>query len=246
MQENENFDQQLKKGIHFFKEGKVLESKAILEKLESEGREDESLYFNLANIYHSKGELGKAIKFFNKTLEKNSSNTDASISLSIIYNDIGKYEEAKKLFDKASGVVKTPAVGTDSNEKINKNFSYKHFELAELYLSYGRFDEALFEFNKASGLDPKNLELRIKIAKVYAKKGFASKAFQELRKIKNENPKYVPARIVLGILFYNYGKIIEAENEWRRVLVIDPSCNEVKSYLNMVKTATETSVSKIQ
>ena len=70
---------------------------------------------------------------------------------------------------------------------INKKFSVKHFELAELYLTYNRFDEALFEYKKSSALDPENLDIKLKMAKVLAKKGFISKAIDELKKLKNEN-----------------------------------------------------------
>ena len=67
---------------------------------------------------------------------------------------------------------KNKGSGLLEDKHINKKFASKHYELADLYLSYNRYDEALFEFNKVVGLDPENLEARIKISKVYAKKGF--------------------------------------------------------------------------
>ncbi|EQC52085.1 lipopolysaccharide assembly protein LapB, partial [Bacteriovorax sp. DB6_IX] len=63
--------------------------------------------------------------------------------------------------------------------------------MAELYFTYNRYDEALFEYNKAIKLDPANLEARIKIAKVYAKKGFVNKSLDELMRLKNESPNYL-------------------------------------------------------
>ena len=50
-------------------------------------------YFHMGNIFHIQGQLGKAIKAFNKVLEIDPTHTDASISLSVILNDIGRYEE---------------------------------------------------------------------------------------------------------------------------------------------------------
>lgn len=202
------------------------------------------VYYYMGNIFHIKGEIGKAIKAFNKVLECDPSHTDASISLSVLYNDIGHYESAKKVFNQANERVKAQPIGANQLEDkhINKKFSDKHYEIAEMYATYNRYDEALFEYNKASSLAPENLEIRIKIAKVYAKKNFVNKAMDELMQLKNENPNYLPARVALGILFYGNGKILEAQSEWERVLAKEPHNQEAGMYLNLSKTATETTL----
>lgn len=198
-------------------------------------------YFYMGNIFHLQGYLGKAIKAFNKVLELDPNHTDASISLSVILNDIGRYEEAQQIFDKANENVKNKNLGIQ-DPHINKKFSLKHFELAEMYFSYERYEEALFEYNKAIGLDPDNLEIRIKIAKVYSKKGYFSKAFEELRKLKSEFPHYIPARVALGLLHYGKGNAIEAQTEWQSALNKDPENAEIQMYLNISKSATETNL----
>lgn len=208
--------------------------------IESDSQSTEA-YFYAANIFHISGEIGKAIKAFTKVLELDPNHTDASISLSVLLNDIGKYEEAKRIFDKANQHVKNNSLGV-SDPHINKKFSHKHFELAEQYFAYNRFDEAIFEYNKAAGLDPENLDLRIKIAKVFAKKGFVSKAFDELKKLKNEYPGFLAARLALGLLYFGNGNILEAQTEWQSILMKDPNHDEAKMYLELSKTATETSL----
>ena len=198
-------------------------------------------YFYLGNIFHIKGQLGKAIKAFNKVIELDPSHTDASISLSVILNDIGHYEEAQNIFDNANKHVKQESKGIN-DPHLNKKFSLKHYEIGEMYFSYNRYDEALFEYNKAIGLDPDNLEIRIKVAKVYSKKGYISKSFDELKKLKMEYPGYIPARIALGLLYYGNGNIIEAQSEWQNALSKDPKNSELAMYLNLSKGATETSL----
>jgi len=199
--------------------------------------------FHMANIFHMKGEIGKAIKAFSKVVELDPNHTDASISLSVLYNDIGKYENAKKIFNKTQDRVRDPSLGAGlEDEHINKKFSSKHYELAELYVSYNRYDEALFEYNKAINLDGENLEARIKLAKTYSKKGFTSKAIEELKRLKNENPSFLPARIALGVLYYGQGMALEAQTEWEQVTSRDPSHTEAKMYLNLSKAASETTL----
>lgn len=200
-------------------------------------------FFLLANIFHMRGELGKAIKAFQRVLELDPQHTDASISLSVLLNDIGRYEEAKNIFDKANQHVKLSPQNGLAEPHVNKKFALKHFELAELYASYSRYDEALFEYNKAIALDTENLEVRIKVAKCYSKKGFLSKAVEELKRLKTENPGYLPARMALGLLYYGSGNVIEAQSEWQGVLSRDPKHQEATMYLNLSKGATETLIS---
>lgn len=198
-------------------------------------------YYILGNIFHINGEVGKAIKAFTQVLDLDPNYTDASIALSVLFNDIGKYEDAKRIFDKANHHVK------NSNHlivdpHINRKFSFKHYELAEQYFTFNRFEDAIVEYNKACILDPENLEIRIKIAKTYAKKGFNSKAFDELKKIKNEYPGYLPARVALGILYFSNGNVIEAQTEWQSVLAKDPNNEEALMYLNLSNSASETQI----
>lgn len=197
-------------------------------------------YFLMANVFHVRGELGKAIKAFSRVLELDPHHTDAAISLSVIYNDIGKYEEAKAIFEKANTQVKNSQTNGVTDPHLNKKFSLKHYELAEMYVSYGRADEALFEYNKAATLDPDNLEIRIKIAKAYTKKGFTSKAFDELKRLKNEHPGYMPARIAMGLLYYGSGNILEAQSEWQNVLSREPNHPEAIMYMQLSRSASET------
>lgn len=200
-------------------------------------------YFQLGNVYQSKGDVGKSIKAFSKCLELNSKHTEASISLSILYNDVGRYEKGKELFDQVNELVKSNkdflSVGDLS---VNKKFAMRHFELAELYASYSRFEEAIVEYGKAIKLNPNDLEIRLKVAKVYGQKGFSAKAIELLTELKNENPSYAPARVALGVLYYGQGKIIEAQNEWIRALSIDTSNKDASMYLELSKGATEVNI----
>lgn len=200
-------------------------------------------FFKLAQIFHMKGDINKAIRAFKRVLELDPDHTDAAVSLSVLYNDIGQYDKAKVIFDKLNNKVKrTGQSQAVEDPHVNKKFSSKHHELADMYMLYNRFDESLFEYRKAIGLDPNNLELRIKVAKVYAKKGFNSKAFEELRKLKNESPNFINGRIALGVLHYSNGQVLEAQSEWQKVMSLDPSNSQAKMYLELSKNATETTI----
>jgi tetratricopeptide (TPR) repeat protein len=232
----------LKKAKEAFQKNDLKTAGLLLNEVIEQNPNSTEGFFYLANVFHLRGELGKAIKAFSRVLELEPNHTDAAISLSVIYNDIGKYEEAKAIFEKANNQVKNSQGHGLSDPHLNKKFSLKHYEIAEMYASYSRHDEALFEYNKASALDPENLEIRIKISKNYSKKGFLSKAFEELKRLKNEQPGYMPARIALGLLYYGNGNIIEAQAEWQNVLSREPNHAEASMYVNLSRGATETTI----
>jgi tetratricopeptide (TPR) repeat protein len=240
--ENVKLSDLLKKAKEAFQKNDLKTASLFLNEVIEQNPNATEAYFYLANIFHVRGELGKAIKGFQRVLELDPHHTDAAISLSVIYNDIGKYEEAKAIFEKANNQVKNSQQQGVTDPHLNKKFSLKHYEIAEMYASYGRCDEALFEYNKAATLDPDNLEIRIKMAKTYTKKGFTSKAFEELKRLKNEHPGYMPARIAMGLLYYGNGNIIEAQAEWQNVLSREPNHQEAIMYLNLSRTASETTV----
>jgi tetratricopeptide (TPR) repeat protein len=240
--ENVKLNDLLKKAKDAFQKNDHKTASLFLNEVIDQNPNSTEAFFYLANIFHVRGELGKAIKGFQRVLELDPHHTDAAISLSVIYNDIGRYEEAKAIFEKANNQVKNSQQQGLADPHLNKKFSQKHYELAETYSSYGRCEEALFEYNKAVTLDPDNLEIRIKVAKTYTKKGFTSKAFDELKRLKNEHPGYMPARIALGLLYYGNGNIIEAQAEWQNVLSREPNHAEATMYINLSRGATETTV----
>jgi len=159
--------------------------------------------------------------------------TDSAICLSVLLNDIGKYDEAKRVFDQANQSVAHRRTGDASG--IDRKFSVKHLELADLYFRYRRYDEAIEEYGKALLLDPGVLDIRIRRAKAYAKKGFLTRAVQELQHLIREHTDFLPARIQLGLLHYSQGNVLDAELEWEAVLEQEHSHREALAYLEMAK-----------
>ena len=190
--------------------------------------------------HYFKNELGPSIQCFKTVLDEDPKFTDSAITLSIIYNDIGRYDEAKKIYQVANQSLALKRQGDD--DLLDRKFALKHIEIGDLYFKYHRYDEALDDYSKAVRLDPLQLENRIKIAKVYAKKGYTTRAIQEIQQICAEHPDFVPARIHLGLMYYSLGNVIDAQMEWDRALELDPGNAEIRTYRDMARNAKETNV----
>lgn len=192
-------------------------------------------HYWLGVLYYFQGQVAQTVENLKKALSIDPGHTDAAICLSVLFNDIGKYDDAKKIFEQANqSIVHKRTFG---DIRIDRKFAVKHLELADLYFRYRRYDEAIEEYGKASRLDPTTLEIRIRRAKAYAKKGFLTRSIQELQQLKREEPHYSPARVQLGLLHYSQGNILDAELEWESVLSFEPENREALAYLKMGKKA---------
>ncbi|MES3038493.1 MAG: tetratricopeptide repeat protein, partial [Bdellovibrionota bacterium] len=59
----------------------------------------------LGTIYYDQGQFNKAIRTFKRAIEIDPNYTDASVGLSIILNDLGRYEEGRKVFEDAQSLL---------------------------------------------------------------------------------------------------------------------------------------------
>jgi tetratricopeptide (TPR) repeat protein len=206
--------------------------KLIREKLARDPKSADGHYL-MGVLSYFQGNVGPTIASLRKALEFDPRHTDAAICLSVLLNDLGKYDDAKKVFDQANQSVVHRKEGVVSG--VDQKFAVKHLELGDLYFRYRRYDESIEEYSKAALLNPTHFETRIRRAKAYARKGFVSRALQDLQALKHEHPEYIPARIHLGLLHYSQGNLIDAEIEWEDVLRAQPSHPEAEAYLGMVR-----------
>jgi tetratricopeptide (TPR) repeat protein len=211
------------------------EAEILLKDRLKENPNNADAFYLLGVMHYFQGQIGLTVENLRKTLVLDPKHTDAAICLSVLFNDIGKYDEAKKVFEQANQSITIKQASGDL--EIDRKFSVKHLELADLYFRYRRYDEAIEEYGKAARLDPLTLDIRIRRAKAYAKKGFFTRSMQELQQLKREHPYYSPARIQLGLLHYSQGNILDAELEWESVTSIEPENREAQAYLQMARKA---------
>lgn len=237
-------DQELfQRAKKFYEEGQTQKAIQLLRKLHEDYPKNEDILYLLGNSFYFSGQVKSAQLAYKMVLEINPEHTDASIGLSILLNDTGRYDQAKTVFDTARLRVKRQNSTLGPQDKhIDKQLSLRHYELGETYLAYERYDEAIREFQKAIQLDENYYYARLKMAKAMAKKGFIAKAIEELKRLKNEHPDFQEARTALGILYFGQGHVIEAQTEWQKVLEKNPNNSEAQMYLNLSFSASETQI----
>jgi tetratricopeptide (TPR) repeat protein len=189
----------------------------------------------LATIYYDQGKFNKAISTFNKALEIDPGYTDAAVGLSIILNDIGRYDEAKKIFDDAKAMLDSKKQA--STPDLNERFAAKHAELADMYLQHRRYDECAEQYVKAISLSVNKIDLILRLSECYVQAGQKDRAIKELKSLLNSDPRLAAPRLKLGLILYNSHHIAEAVDQWENILRYDAKNQEALRYLKMAQAA---------
>lgn len=220
-----------------FRENDYRTAEVLLQQVLLSNKRNPEVFQMLATIYYDQGKFNKAIKTFQKALDIDPTYTDASVGLSIILNDLGRYEEGKQVFDEAQTLLDKKANEIDpyTEEKI----AIKHEELGQMYFQCKRYKEALEQYLKASQLSTRTVEITMKVVECFEALNSPRKAIKQLKFLIREYPQYTPARIKLGKIFYNSGKVVEAVEQWEGILLRDP---ENKEALKHIRMAQETGV----
>jgi len=230
----------LSEAREYFIDGNYKMAEPILQQMLLQNTRNPEVYQMLATIYYDKGQFSKAIKTFKRALEIDPTYTDASVGLSIILNDLGKYDEGKQVFIDAQAQLEKK---TGKNDPfIDEKLSSKHEELADLYFQYKRYNEALDQLLKAQKLSTRKAEITMRIAEVHVQLGQTERAVKDLRALIREYPHFIPARLKLGVIYYNSNNIAEATEQWENILMRDPQHPEALRYLKMAQAAGITSI----
>ncbi len=220
----------------YFKENNYALAEPLLNQLILKNAKSPEVFHMLGTVYYDQGKFNKAIRAFRRALELEPGYTDASVGLSIILNDIGKYEEGRKVFEEARDLLNKQTPGEDPY--INEKFSIKHDELGEMYFHHGRFKDALEQYYKALNLSSRKPELTMKIVESFVRMGELERAIKELRSLIKDYPGFLSARVRLGKMLYEAGEVAAAIEQWEAVIHRDANHAEAQRMLRQAQAVT--------
>ncbi|QDK47303.1 hypothetical protein DOM22_00680 [Bdellovibrio sp. ZAP7] len=233
-------DDMISEARGYFINGNYKMAEPILNQMLLQNTRNPEVYQMLATIAYDKGQFSKAIKTFKRALEIDPTYTDASVGLSIILNDLGKYDEGKQVFLDAQAQLDKKSGKQDPF--VDEKLASKHEELADLYYQYKRYNEALEQLLKAQKLSSRKAEITLRIAEVNVQLNQTERAIKDLKGLIREYPHLIPARLKLGAIYYNSNNIAEATEQWENILIRDPQHPEALRYLKMAQAAGITSI----
>jgi tetratricopeptide (TPR) repeat protein len=224
-------------GREKFTEGKYDDAMKSFSEFIENNQSFADVYEMLGIICHQRGTFDRAIEYFKKATELNPRYTEASINLAVTYMDIGQYNKAREVYSRIRAV---EAQAQDAPKKISDHFARgklanMHMEIADIYRSFGLFNEAIDEYKKSLELEPEFVDVLTKLGMALRDKGKLLHAIGEWEEAKRIKPTYSPARLNLGVAYYSLGKMDNARTELNEILKYDPENRQAKMYLRMIE-----------
>ena len=229
-----DFEETLKEASRLFEERKYAEAEPLyLSLVKSSLKIFPDIYNKLGLISHQSGDLRKAALHFERALQTNPRYTECSLNLAITYNDLGLFDEAKEVFQKAMNIVQSSPQALDPF--IHGKLANEHKKLGEQYKQLGLWNEALEEFQKALKHRPNLVDIVTEIGVTLREKGSLDESIRILMKAKEISPRFIPAYIQLGITYYTKGFSNLARTEWEEAQALDPDKKEAAVYLALAR-----------
>ncbi len=214
----------------YFNEGHYKIVEPMIEQLLIIDDRNPEVHYMAGTLYFEKGQLKKAMASFKKALSIDSNFTDASIGLSIILNDLGRYRDGKRVFEEAYALMKQKDA-SGSEPYVNEKLANKHEELADLYFLYKRYEEALENYNRAADFSKNHINFKIKAVDCLINMKLLSRALKEAETLEEKYSYNVDLLLKIAQIHYQLDNIRDAEEYWEKVLSQDPGNEEAKSHL---------------
>lgn len=193
------------------------------------------VYDMLGVIAHGRGDFALAERHFEKAVSLNPNYTEAQLNLMVTYNDLGKYDAARKIYSTIRNRGASGPVPADPFAK--GKIANMHAETSQAYQDIGMIREAIVELEKAVELCPDFADLRTRLGVLLRDEGDRTRARQQFEAAKLANPNYVHARVMLGVLLLSDHEPAKAIDELEAVLALDPENKSAHMYLRVAKAA---------
>ena len=182
---------------------------------------------------HERRDFQEAEARFRKALEINPNYTEAALNLAVTYNDLGKYDLARQVHERATGGARPDDRGLDPF--VKGKIANMHAEVGQAYVDAGLIRDAVPEFEKAVNLCPTFADLRCRLGSLYKELGDSPRARVQFEAAKQANPRFAAARVALAVVMIASGEKKQAEDELQEVLAFDPDHKTAQMYLRMLR-----------
>lgn len=221
-------------GRELYQSGEYDRAKEHLEAVRDAHGDFADVHNMLGFIHYDQGRPQEACEAFERALAINPAYTEAALNLAVVYNELGRYEEGRQLYE---GVHNSRgAGGLDQLEPLARGkIANMHRDLADAYNALGLPEHGIKELQKALRVCPTFVDIRTKLATTLRDLGRFAEALDEFQAICDLSPDYVPARTHYGVTLWRVGRVADAREQWQEVMQREPGNRSCQVYLNMTE-----------
>ena len=192
------------------------------------------VYNMLGVIAYSRGDFKHAEGYFEHAVQLNPNYTEAQLNLMVAYNDLGRYDDARKVYAK---VRKVGGAGGQADSFAKGKIANMHADVSQAYQDAGMIADAIIELEKAVKLCPSFADLRTRLAALLRDSGNNPAAKEQLDAAKQVNPNYLQARTLLAVILLSEGQNTSAIEELEAVIERDPDNKNAQMYLRLARAS---------
>lgn len=228
---DDHLKQLLLLGREHFQKGEYRKAERLLYQVVEQTTRFADVHHMLGIISHSNGDFAQAEQHFERAVELNPNYTEAQLNLMVTYNDLGKYDAARRVY----AAMRSRDAGQPGLDPFAKGrIANMHADVANAYLDFGMTLEAIAELEKAVKLSGFP-DLRTRLGVLYRDTGDVARATEQFRAAIEANPSFQQARIMLAVLLLGAGQFPGAIAELEAALRLDPENKSVQTYLRLAR-----------
>jgi len=224
-------------GREHYHRGEFEKAEYVLRQVIAKSDRHADVHDMLGVIAHNSGDFAKAESHFERAVFLNPNYTEAQLNLMVTYNDLGKYDAARRIYAQ----IRARTVTTEPDPFIKGKLANMHAELSQAYIDVSMVPEAIRELEKATNLCPGFADLQTRLGVLYRDTGDLSRATQCFTAAKQANPRFVPGRLALGTLLLGSGELEAARREFDAVIEVEPENRLAHTYLRLAHAPPRTS-----
>ncbi len=230
---DERTKQLLSLGREHYEKREFARAEHYLAQVMERGERFADVHNMLGVIHHDRGDFMEAQGCFEEALAINPNYTEAALNLAVTYNDLGRYEDAKRVY--RAVLLRGEDAPGQLDPFVKGKIANLHAEVAQAYIDAGMATDAMHELRKAVLLCPSFADLRLRLANLYRQQGDLDAARIELEEAVRHRPTFVPAHVALGVVLLSQSRKEEALTQWREALRIDHDNKAAQMYLRMAE-----------
>jgi tetratricopeptide (TPR) repeat protein len=219
-------------GRQGFERGDARAARENLERLLPACRDFADVHYMLGVSYEREGDLEAATHSLEEALRINPSYAEAVAALASVYESQGRFDLSCELTERARDAAGAP-------ERIDRTTLGKlanlHAALGDAYREVGELREAIDAYRKALDRCPDFHDIRVRLATTLRDAGYPDQALRELVRVRRAHPALLDAGVQLGLTYWTLGRGEQAIEEWQAVLERDPTREDARSYVRMVR-----------
>ena len=220
-------------GRRAFERGDDEAAREQLDRLVAHGARFADVHYMLGMIAEHRGDLNGALDRLREAIRLNPSYVEALLALASLHERRGEFDRSQGYAERASQLCRPTAGGLDPTTR--GKLANQQAALADALVEAGERRAAIEQYRGALERCPTFHDIRHRLGVTLREAGLPAQAATEFQRILAAHAGLLDSQIQLGVTWYTMGRTADAIAEWDAVLEKDPSRDEARMYLRLVR-----------